>query len=111
MTTPRTSFVGGVSPFTGRRTLNAIITDEPPPQPPSRPGESKYAELFSTMKVGQAIVCTPEEAKQYYAAMRHWLIQNGLYETLRPRTVKKYKHAKPGTPQARVWLIEKTSQD
>lgn len=111
MTTPRTTFTSGISPFTGRKTFSAILSDDPPPAPASRQGESKYDELFTTMKVGQAIVCTPEEAKQYYAAMRHWLIQNGLYETLRPRTTKKYKHAKPGTPQARVWLAEKTSQD
>jgi len=110
MTAPRTTFSGNVNPFTGRKTLNAIISDDPPPAAPSRPGESKYEELFRAMQVGQAIVCTPEEAKQYYAAMRHWLIQNGLYDTLRPRTTNKYKHAKPGTPQARVWLVEKTSQ-
>lgn len=110
MTTPRTSFVGGVNPFSGRRTHNVKITNDIPPQPQSRAGESKYSELFESMQVGQSIACAEEEVNQYYSALRNWLIQRGLYDTLRPSKVKKYKHAKPGTPQARVWLLERKSE-
>lgn len=111
MTAPRTTFSGGISPFTGKRTHGARIVDDTPPADTPKAGESKYTELFEALQVGQAIACEPEETQRYSSAMRHWLMSRGLWDTLRVLKVKNYKHAKPGTPAGRVWLVEKTSQD
>lgn len=105
MTTPRTTFASGVSPFTGKR-ADFTIVDDAPPTPSTVPG-GKYTQLFEALPVGKAIACHTDEVDRVAAAMREWLRRRNLSGTLRVSEAKRYRHAKPGTPAGRVWLLER----
>lgn len=54
-----------------------VICDDPLPASRASP-INKYVPLFSSMKVGQAIKCKPEEVARVGHAMRKWILENKL---------------------------------
>jgi len=54
-----------------------VICDDPLPASRASP-INKYVPLFSSMKVGQAIKCKPEEVARVGHAMRKWIKENDL---------------------------------
>jgi hypothetical protein len=105
---PQTKFVNNISPFTGARS-DLVVTNDPPPQS-SKPG-GKYDPVFASMKPGQAVACSEEDLDRVAEALRHWIKKKGLQDRLRSSQSRRYSRPEKGSLTARVWLLEKTSQN
>lgn len=76
-----------------------VVCDDPLPASRASP-INKYVPLFSSMKVGQAIKCKPEEVARVGHAMRKWIAENKLPYIFR---LQARYHA---DGLGRVWLLE-----
>lgn len=104
-----------VSPFpvvtrrkTERETVDAsllkIDTTTPPPGPGTRPGYSKYDDLFPALKPGHSIVCEKCERE---------LIRNALVKWLKRKNLSGFdvvSQSRCDDGHARVWLIKKDTK-
>jgi hypothetical protein len=76
-----------------------VVCDDPIPASRASP-INKYVPLFSSMKVGQAIKCKPEEVARVGHAMRKWILENKLPYVY--RLMSRY-HT---DGMARLWLLD-----
>lgn len=118
MTQPKTTFVGGKSPFAKPapkrkpkpRKENDVdldqlqIVDEP--YNPDRRVVSKYEEFFSSIKPGQAIKCRSEDTVRVKNSLQKWLDLRGKTGWLFVR----YKKTDASDGMGRVWLLEKGTE-
>lgn len=76
-----------------------VICDDPLPASRASP-INKYVPLFSSMKVGQAIKCKPEEVARVGHAMRKWILENKLPYIYRLQS----RYHSDG--MGRLWLLQ-----
>lgn len=90
---------------TEKQTVDAsllrIDTETPPPAPGSRPGHSKYDDLFPALKPGNSIVCEKNERELIRNALMKWLKRRGStgFDVV--------SQSKCDDGHARVWLVKK----
>lgn len=88
-----------------RETVDAsllkIDTTTPPPKPGSRPGHSKYDDLFPKLQPGNSIVCEKHERELIRMALMKWLERRG------EKGFNVVSQSRCDDGHARVWLVKK----
>ena len=84
--------------------LLRIDTSTPPPKHGSRPGYSKYDDLFKVLQPGQSIVCEKNERELIRMALVKWLERKSI------KNLTVISQSKCDDGHARVWLIKKDTK-